>query len=99
MTSTNEFLNFEIPDNKIEVRGFQVITWKYKNVGGTRLVCGPGVVDGEFTVVTGPTNWGYGSWGPFPAACVTEARDLRLDDRWSYPGSPHSKRGRRDEDR
>jgi hypothetical protein len=71
----------------IEIKGWQVVTWKHGNVGGESLVCSPGAVDGMFGIVTAPSNWGHGSWGPFPVSCVTAVRDVCPDDSWGYPGS------------
>lgn len=66
---------------------WKVVTWKHANCGGESLVFRyePGQ---PFCVATGPTPWGSGSWGPFPAECVTAARDIVAGDSWPVSGCP-----------
>lgn len=66
---------------------FVVVTWRHANAGGESLVYH--YTAGEpFAIVTGPTPWGAGSWGCFPADCVLDVRELRLDDSWPVNGCP-----------
>jgi len=66
---------------------WRVVEWKHANFGGTSLVFiyEPGE---PFAVSTGPTPWGSGSWGPFPASAVVSVRSLRADDSWPVSGCP-----------
>lgn len=69
-----------------------VVRWRRGNVGGESLVLS---FDSEqFTVATGPSPWGTGSWGPFPSSCIIEVRELRADDAWQRSGSPAFWRGK-----
>lgn len=56
-------------------------------LGGTKLVS---INDEEhtFTVITGPTPWGAGSWGPFPAEAIISERPGNETDSWEVSGCP-----------
>lgn len=63
----------------------QVITFKYSNVGGTYLA---DVREKDFVVLTGPSPWGTGTWGPFPASCILSRRDPTPVDSFPVSGCP-----------
>lgn len=65
---------------------FVVVTWRQGNAGGESLVFNYTAFE-PFTVVTGPSPWGCGSWGPFQADAVIDVRELRADDSWPINGT------------
>lgn len=56
-------------------------------VGGEHLVS-LDTISGSATILTGPTPWGSGSWGPFPPESVSGARDPLPSDSWPVSGCP-----------
>jgi hypothetical protein len=74
-----------------KVARWSVVSWHQGNVGGESLVLN--VHGAEFSICTGPTPWGTGSWGMFPISCIANVRPVRLSDRWAYGGAPHEKWG------
>ncbi len=66
---------------------FAVVTWKQGNAGGESLVYryAPGE---PFTVVTGPTPWGAGCWGPFQPESILSVRRALITDSWPVSGCP-----------
>lgn len=66
-----------------------VLRWKRDNVGNM----GMGSLarlrsDGSFVVLTGPSPWGSGVWGPFPATTIVSARMPTDADAWPVSGCP-----------
>lgn len=62
----------------------KVISWAIRNVGSVKSLA---VINGDnFTVITGPSLWGCGIWGPFPTSAIKSTRDLVASDYWGVSG-------------
>lgn len=44
--------------------------------------------DGSFVILTGPSPWGTGLWGPFPADAIVSHRPPTATDSWPVSGCP-----------
>ena len=69
-------------------RWFRVITFKHSNVGGEALAFRLSEDQPTFSVCTGPTPWGCGSWGPFPVSAITSERAATPEDSFPVSGCP-----------
>lgn len=44
--------------------------------------------DGTFVILTGPSPWGSGVWGMFPADAIVSLREPTDTDSWAVSGCP-----------
>ena len=64
-----------------------VIVWAFNNVGSREGSLARLKSDGSFVIITGPSPWGCGVWGSFPATAIKSVRLPQDTDSWSISGT------------